>query len=157
VRRFKFRHGGILRLRRHREDTVKGEMRTARDDHSREERARTRARRRRAEEARRISGGERMEFNIDDIVLGENYLAGLGVEIAHRSVRMAKIRERIAEIGVRLVAAMRERKIMEKLEERARASHRKEENKREQRDIDEVAGRARGAARGDAERKGAPS
>jgi flagellar FliJ protein len=143
VRRFRFRHEAILRLRHHAEDTVRNELLAARGRYLREERARERARARRARYARELSGETRRVINADEIDIAEGHLAGLSAEIAGRGKAMQRIGEEIAEIGVRLTEAMRERKIMEKLRDKAEAAHRKQENRKEQSAIDETSARRR--------------
>jgi flagellar FliJ protein len=86
-------------------------------------------------------------FRAADILLFETYLKRLRRELAEHRKRVAAAEERVRQKRLELLAAMKKRKILEKLKEKDHAAYLKKMAGRERKFIDDIAGRMHARAR----------
>ncbi|MGA1203152.1 MAG: flagellar export protein FliJ [Planctomycetota bacterium] len=140
MREFRFRLEGLLRIRKVEEDRCLGRLRRhqcAVSDALERKRQLESERGRTLESLRRLESGT---LEMEEVLRHRRYLVAL--ENRGREVDAEVIRRRYEMQGVQREAekAVRERQLVERLQERQREDHDVEELRREVRELDEIAG-----------------
>ncbi len=140
MKKFQFRLESLRRLRAAREEERKRTFAAAvkfyRKELERLEELKDRERKAREELAERLASG-----SVREEILGlRDFLEGMAVSIKSQEDRVEEARVRMEEERRLLVEATRERKVVDKLHERALMRYRYEVSREEQGFLDEVAG-----------------
>jgi flagellar FliJ protein len=86
-----------------------------------------------------LSRQQREAHGARTLPLYYRYLAELGRSLAQQQQRLAAAQQHVESRRGELAAAMKKRKVLERLKEKGLASYRAEQSRREQRDLDEMA------------------
>lgn len=78
-------------------------------------------------------------IQIDSLIISRNYLELLKKQLAALEADLEKAKEKVLKVKEKLAEAVRERKIIEKLKESQFAAYRKEYNKQDNLQMDEIA------------------
>ncbi len=133
---FKFRLQQVLEYRTQLEDQAKMFFAAAKDAHDRQlkETERLAAALDEAQSKRHKA----IQANRDEAWLLENYCKGLAEDLEAARIRLNHLAIALEEARQKLVQAMQDRKLLDKLKEKQHERHVKEENLREQRFNDEI-------------------
>ncbi len=82
---------------------------------------------------------KKTSIRIDSLILSRNYLELLKKQLAALEVDLEKAKEKVLKVKEKLAEAVKERKIIEKLKESQFAAYRKEYNKQDNLQMDEIA------------------
>jgi len=144
---FRFRFETLLTTRRHAEDCLQKELSVARRMLAAEQdalREKKNARRRCLQDLRRQ---QRKSFRVSDMLLYGAYLQRLDRDIEAQQKRVTGAERQANQKRQALIAALKKRKILEKLKESDQENYLKALAERERKFIDEVAARSYSTAR----------
>ncbi|EKD69504.1 MAG: hypothetical protein ACD_47C00097G0006 [uncultured bacterium] len=82
---------------------------------------------------------KKTSIQIDSLIISRNYIELLKKQLAALEADLEKAKEKVLKVKEKLAEAVRERKIIEKLREAQFAAYRKEYNKQDNLQMDEIA------------------
>ncbi|MCC6741852.1 MAG: flagellar export protein FliJ [Planctomycetia bacterium] len=146
MKRFEFRLESLLNLRRAAEESAKrafGEVRTAADRQRDEAERAAEAEARAKDEMRSAQSG--LELCVADLLAHQRHVAALGKRAGTERSRLGDLEAALEKARGALAAAMKDRKVLDRLRERRAAEWQAEMLKDEQRAADEASSAARQA------------
>ncbi|HID95620.1 MAG TPA: flagellar export protein FliJ [Candidatus Latescibacteria bacterium] len=143
MKRFNFRLQKIMEFRQHKEEAGERELALAKTELGREETKLLRLNHKRDGCRKEILKKNNSKVDVPEILVHYTYLSKLAKEISAQTIQVDKLKDNVEEKRRILLELFKEKKILEALRERDYASYRKDSEKKEQDQMDELASLAR--------------
>jgi len=142
AKRFKWRLETVKQAKERHEDQKKQALGEAQAAQSVEERALSDLERKREEQRDRLRSNQSGKLNPLDLKAAHAYISDLTQKIEAQEQKVEAAKQITESRRVELVKAVQENKVLENLRDRDHETHKKQERRREQAEMDETANRA---------------